>query len=63
MDARLVLEAEVTVPLLGKGLGAAEIAADPEFAALIRSSIQRIADEVSRAAVVEEAGAKSPTLR
>jgi hypothetical protein len=30
MDARLVSEAEVTVPLQGKGLGAAEIAADPE---------------------------------
>ena len=44
MDARLVSEAEVTVPLLGKGLGAAEIAADPEFAALIRSSLQRIVE-------------------
>jgi hypothetical protein len=50
----LVSDAEVTVPLLGKGLGAAEIAADPEFAALLRGSIQRIADEVSWAAVVEE---------
>jgi NAD(P)H-dependent FMN reductase len=55
MDARLVSEAEVTVPLLGKGLGVAEIAADPEFAALIRGSIQRMADEVPRAATVEEA--------
>lgn len=45
MDARLVSDAEITVPLLGKGLSAAEIAADPEFAGLIRSSLQRIATE------------------
>jgi chromate reductase len=43
MDARLVSDAEITVPLLGKALSASEIAANPEFAALIRSSIQRIA--------------------
>jgi chromate reductase, NAD(P)H dehydrogenase (quinone) len=43
MDARLVSDAEITVPLLGKRLGASEIAANPEFAALIRSSIEKIA--------------------
>jgi len=56
MDARLVSEAEVTVPLLGKGLGVAEIAADPEFAALIRRSLQRIAEEcVENKVVLEKA--------
>jgi chromate reductase len=43
MDARLVPDAEITVPLLGKGLGPSEIVGDPEFAALIRSSLQTIA--------------------
>jgi len=45
MDARVISDAEVTVPLLGKGLGAAEIAAHPEFAGLIRFCLQRILDE------------------
>lgn len=45
MDARLVSDVEITIPLLGKGLGAAEIAADPESAALIGRSLQRIAPE------------------
>jgi NAD(P)H-dependent FMN reductase len=45
MDARLVSEAEITLPLLGKGLGAAEIAADLEFADIIRRSLQKIAEE------------------
>jgi chromate reductase, NAD(P)H dehydrogenase (quinone) len=53
MDARLVSDAEITVPLLGKGLGASEIAADAEFAALIRSSLQTIA-AVSRGSNREE---------
>jgi chromate reductase len=44
MDARVISDAEVTVPLLGKVLGAAEIAAVPEFAGLIRFSLQRILD-------------------
>ena len=45
MDARVISDAEVTMPLLGKGLGATEITADPEFAGLIRFSLQRILDE------------------
>ena len=45
MDARVISDAEVAVPLLGKGLGAAEIAAHPEFAGLIRFCLQRILDE------------------
>ena len=53
MDARLVSGAEVTVPLPGMGLGAREIAADPEFADLIRVSLQTIA-AVSRVANPEE---------
>ena len=47
MDARLVSDAEITVPLLGKGLNASEIAAHPEYAALIRSSIERLARDRS----------------
>ena len=52
MDARVISDAEVTIPLLGKGLGASEIAADPEFAGLIRSSLQRILDECVKSPVV-----------
>jgi len=44
MDARLLSDAEITVPLLGKVFDASEIAANPQFAALILSSIQKIAD-------------------
>jgi chromate reductase len=47
MDARLISEAEVTVPLLGRGLGVADIVADPEFAPLIRFSFEKIADVVA----------------
>ena len=43
MNARLLADAETTLPLLGKTLDASEIAANPEFAALIESSIQKIA--------------------
>lgn len=46
MDARLIPDAEITVPLLGKSLGPADIAANTEFAALIRSSLHRIAEAV-----------------
>jgi chromate reductase, NAD(P)H dehydrogenase (quinone) len=42
MDARLLSDAEVTIPLLGKVLDAFEIAANPEFAGPIVSSIQRV---------------------
>ena len=42
MDARLLSEAEITIPLLGKVLPASAIAANPEFAGLIVSSIQKI---------------------
>ena len=44
MDARLISEAEITLPLLGKGLDPLEIAGDPEFAALIGRSVQSIAE-------------------
>jgi hypothetical protein len=47
MDARLISEADVTVPLLGRGLGVADIVADPEFAALIRFSFEKIAGVVA----------------
>jgi chromate reductase len=52
MDARVIPDAELTLPLLGKGLGATEIAADPEFAALIRFFLQRILDECVKCRVV-----------
>jgi chromate reductase len=47
MDARLVAGAEITLPLLGKTLSPSEIAANPEFAALIRSSLEKIAANYS----------------
>jgi chromate reductase len=43
MNARLLLEAETSVPLLGQAMDADQIAATPEFAALIQSSLQKIA--------------------
>ena len=42
MDARVVVEAEVTIPLMGKGLDAGAIAGDPEFATLLRSSLEKL---------------------
>ncbi|HEV2709607.1 MAG TPA: NADPH-dependent FMN reductase [Edaphobacter sp.] len=42
MDARLILEAEVTIPLMGRGLDALAIAADLEFATLLRSSLENL---------------------
>jgi hypothetical protein len=46
MNARLVSDAETTLPLLGKTFDASEIAANPAFAALIQSSIQKIASSL-----------------
>jgi chromate reductase len=46
MNARLLSDAETTLPLLGKTFDASEIAANPEFAALIESSIQKIASSL-----------------
>lgn len=43
MDARLISEAEVTLSLLGQGLSAVAIAANPEFANLIWTSLRAIA--------------------
>ena len=48
MDARVVSDAEVTVPLLGKGLNAEQIAADPQFADLIKSSLLKVAAKASQ---------------
>ena len=47
MDARLVSEAEVTVPFMGKGLDAQEIVGDLDFATLIRSCLEKL-QEVAR---------------
>src|SRR4029077_5977162 len=43
MSARLVTEASVAVPLLGRKLDAAGIAADPELAAILRTAIAAFA--------------------
>lgn len=43
MSARLVTEASVAVPLLGRKLAAAGIAADPELAAILRAAIAAFA--------------------
>ena len=42
MDARLLSDAEITVPLLGKDLKASEVAANPPFAEVILSSLAKI---------------------
>ncbi len=46
MDARLVSEAEITVSL-GKGVHAYAVAADPEFASLVISALQKIENALS----------------
>ena len=46
MDAQLLSEAEITIPLLGKDLNASEIATNPQFAATILASIQKIANSL-----------------
>jgi NAD(P)H-dependent FMN reductase len=48
MDARLVSDAEITLPLMGKGLSAPEIASDPEFFGLIRVSLQKMTASLVR---------------
>jgi chromate reductase len=49
MDARLLADAELTIPLLGKCIDASQISAVPEFVTLIISSIQKIASSISKA--------------
>jgi len=44
MDARLVHEAEVTVPLLGKEMTAEAIAQTPEFAERLSASLEKLAE-------------------
>lgn len=46
MSARIVEEACVTLPLLGRGLDAAAIAADPDLARLLRHVIAALAEAV-----------------
>ena len=43
MDARLLSDAEITIPLLGKDLAASEVAINPQFADLVLSSLEKIA--------------------
>jgi chromate reductase, NAD(P)H dehydrogenase (quinone) len=46
MDAQLLSEAEITIPLLGKDLNASEIATNPQFAATILASIHKIVNSL-----------------
>jgi NAD(P)H-dependent FMN reductase len=46
MSGRLVERASVAVPLLGRGLDAAAIAADPEMAATLRGALAALAEAV-----------------
>ena len=46
MDARLLSDSEIMIPLLGKTLDASAISANPQFAALILSSIEKIASSI-----------------
>jgi NAD(P)H-dependent FMN reductase len=47
MSGRLVAEASIAVPLLGRKLDAAGIAADPELAAILRSAITAFAQALA----------------
>lgn len=46
MSGRLVERASVAVPLLGRGLDASAIAADPEMAATLRAALTALAEAV-----------------
>ena len=46
MDARLLVDAEITIPLLGKTLTTSEVATDSRFANIISSSLQKIANSL-----------------
>jgi hypothetical protein len=46
MSARLIDEACITVPLLGRKLDAAGIAADPELAAQVRDALHRFVQAI-----------------
>lgn len=47
MDAHVIAEASLTVPLMGRKLADAEIAADPELAPIIKQSLAALADYIS----------------
>jgi len=57
MTATIVAEASITVPLLGRKLDAAGIAADPEFSAALRSSIAALGRAVDLRRDGDETGA------
>ena len=46
MDARLLSDAEITVPLLGKDLTPSDVAANPQSAEVILSSLEKIASSI-----------------
>ncbi|GJG85122.1 hypothetical protein tb265_03030 [Gemmatimonadetes bacterium T265] len=48
MNARLVSDASATVPLLGRPLDGAGVAADPELAALVRGAVAALARAAAR---------------
>jgi len=54
MSARLVSEASITVPLLGKNLDAAAIAAQPEMASALRTALVTFARAIANGTPVRE---------
>ncbi|WP_082407735.1 NADPH-dependent FMN reductase [Mesorhizobium sp. 1M-11] len=50
MSARLIEEASITMPLLGRGLDAAGIAQDPELSSQLRTALQHMGRFVIRSA-------------
>ncbi|HEU5219939.1 MAG TPA: NADPH-dependent FMN reductase [Gemmatimonadales bacterium] len=58
MSANVVAGASVPIPLLGRGLDAKAIAADPALAGLIASALSALMDAIGR----REAGAESPRV-
>lgn len=47
MAARLVEDASITLPLLGRDLDAEGIVADPELSALLRAALIRFAEAIA----------------
>jgi len=47
MDARVILEASITLPLRGRSLDASAIASDPAFASPLRSAIQVLMESIA----------------
>jgi chromate reductase, NAD(P)H dehydrogenase (quinone) len=55
MDARVIAEASIPVPLLGRKLDAAGILADPELASAVRGALEALAGAAAAAAAAAAA--------